>query len=81
MIVAEIVFVPTALELSVPVATPLAFVVAAGWTRVFPIPVAARATLTPPTPLPKTSLAVTVIVEVTAPPLAGMLVGTATMVV
>src|SRR5712692_1414152 len=62
LIVADTVLVSATVELSVPVATPLAFVVAAGWVRVLPVPVAARTTVAPGIGLPRASLAVTVIV-------------------
>src|ERR1051325_6858455 len=45
LIVAETVFDSATAELSDPVATPLAFVTPAGWTRVFPAPVAASTTV------------------------------------
>src|SRR5436190_2119840 len=48
LIVAETVFVPAAVALRVPVATPLASVVPAGWVRVFPpVGVAASVTVAP----------------------------------
>src|SRR5206468_3246725 len=47
LIVAETVFDSATVELSVPVATPLAFVVAVGWVRVFPVPVAVSTTVAP----------------------------------
>ena len=47
-IVAETVFEPAAVELRVPVATPFASVVAAGWVKVLPVVgVAARVTVAP----------------------------------
>src|SRR5947199_358104 len=67
-IVAETVFDPAAVELRVPVATPLASVVPTGWVRVFPaVGVAARETVAPGIGLPLASFAVTVIVEVPLP--------------
>src|SRR6266852_5658531 len=45
LIVAETVFDSATVELSVPVATPLALVVPTGWVRVFPVPVAASVTV------------------------------------
>jgi hypothetical protein len=39
-------------ELSVPVATPLAFVVPTGWVSVLPVPVAERTTVAPATGFP-----------------------------
>jgi len=48
LIVAETVFEPAAVEVKVPVATPLAFVVPTGWVSVFPaVGVAASATVAP----------------------------------
>ncbi len=73
--VAETVFVPTTVDCSVPVATPLALVGLAGCVRVLPEPVALSATVTPLTGLPFASRAVTVIVEV--PVLAAIEVGDA----
>src|SRR5437763_17095081 len=61
--VADTVLVPGTIELNVPVATPLAFVVPAGWVSVFPAPVAARTTVAPGIGYPFASLAVTVIVD------------------
>src|SRR3989454_578608 len=71
LIVAETVFDSATVELSVPVATPLAFVVALGWVSVLPVPVAARTTVAPGTGLPNPSLAVTVIVEGSVPAATG----------
>src|SRR6266542_3309207 len=62
--VAETVFVPATVELSVPVATPLAFVVPPGCVRVLPLPVAASTTVAPLIGFPFASFAVTVIVAV-----------------
>src|SRR6266540_6271484 len=62
--VAETVFVPAPVELSVPVATPLAFVVPLGWVSVLPLPVAASTTVAPLIGLPLASFALTVIVAV-----------------
>src|SRR3989442_20487 len=76
--VAEIVFPSATVELNFPVATPLAFVGAAGCVNVLPLPVAARTTVAPLIRLPFPSFAVTVIV-LAAPP-AGMLIGTAATV-
>src|SRR2546426_309703 len=67
VILAEAVFVSATVELSVPVATPLAFVVALGCVRVFPVPVAASTTVAPAIGFPEASRAVTVIVDVLAP--------------
>src|SRR2546427_696083 len=61
-IVAAIVFHSATVELSVPVATPLALVTAAGWVSVFPLPVAASTTVAPLIGFPDASRAVTVIV-------------------
>jgi hypothetical protein len=67
-IVAETVFDPAAVELRVPVATPLALVVAIGWVKVFPaVGVAARTTVAPEIGLPFASRAVTVMVELPLP--------------
>src|SRR6266542_956783 len=63
-IVAEIVFVSAAVELRVPVATPLASVGPLGWVSVLPLPVAASTTVAPLIGFPLASCAVTVIVEV-----------------
>jgi hypothetical protein len=63
LIVADTVFDAATVALSVPVATPLAFVVPTGWVSVFPVPVAASTTVAPLTRLPETSRAVTVIVD------------------
>jgi hypothetical protein len=67
LIVADTVFEPATVELSVPVATPLAFVGPAGCVSVFPVPVAASTTVAPLTGFPLASRAVTVIVEVPLP--------------
>ena len=74
--VAETVFVPATVELSVPVATPLALVGPAGCVSVLPEPVALSTTLTPLTGFPLASRAVTVIVDVPLP--AVIVVGEAT---
>src|SRR5439155_960454 len=70
-IVAEIVLDSASVDASVPVATPLALVVAAGCVRVLPPPVAASTTVAPCTGLPLASRAVTVIVEVPLPAVIG----------
>src|SRR2546426_1030111 len=62
--VADTVFASATVELNVPVAIPLAFVVALGCVRVLPVPVAASATVAPAMGLPKPSFAVTVTAEV-----------------
>src|SRR2546421_4261250 len=70
LIVADTVFAPAAVELRVPVATPLAFVVAVGCVSVFPVVgLAASTTVAPATGLPLASFAVTVIVLVSVPAL------------
>src|SRR5438093_210991 len=66
-IVADTVFDSATVELSVPVATPLAVVVALGWLIVFPVPVVASTTVAPAIAFPNPSFAVTVIVEVPVP--------------
>src|SRR6266852_6082947 len=71
LIVAETVFDSATVELSVPVATPLALVVPTGWVRVFPVPVAASTTVAPAIGLPFASLAVTVMVDVPLPAVIG----------
>ena len=67
LIVADTVFEPAAVELSVPLATPLAFVGLAGCVSVLPEPVAASTTVAPLTGFPPASRAVTVIVDVPLP--------------
>src|SRR6266571_3659068 len=67
LIVAEIVFDSANVDASVPVATPLAFVVAAGCVSVLPDPVVASTTVAPWIGLPFASRAVTVIVELPLP--------------
>src|SRR5439155_911026 len=67
LIVAETVLVSGFVELSVPVATPLALVGPAGWVRVLPEPVALRTTVAPLVGFPLASRAVTVIVELPLP--------------
>jgi len=76
-IVAEMVFVPTPVELSVPVATPLALVGPIGCVSVLPAPLAARTTVAPLTGFPLASFAVTVIVLALAPVLAVIVPGAA----
>jgi hypothetical protein len=72
LIVADTVFDPAAVELRVPVATPVPSVVAAGCVRVFPVVgAAASATVAPPIGFPFPSRAVTVIVEVPVPTVIG----------
>src|SRR5712692_10505903 len=71
LIVADTVFDSATVELSVPVATPLALVVPTGWVRVFPVPVAASTTAAPAIGLPLASRAVTVIVELPLPAVIG----------
>ena len=72
LIVADTVFDPAAVELKVPVATPLAFVVPPGCVSVFPVPVANNATVAPWIGLPLASRAVTVIVELPLPAAMGV---------
>src|SRR5438128_6905993 len=68
LMVADTVLVSAVVELSVPVATPLAFVVPTGWVRVFPpVGVAASVTVAPWIGLPLASFAVTVMVDVPLP--------------
>src|SRR2546422_421053 len=68
LIVAETVFEPAAVELSVPVICPLASVVPTGCVIVFPrLGLAARVTAAPLTGFPLASRAVTVIVDVSLP--------------
>ena len=67
LIVAETVLVSGVVELSAPVATPLAFVGLAGCVSVLPEPLAASTTVAPLTGFPFASRAVTVIVEVPLP--------------
>src|SRR3989454_945246 len=62
-IVADTVFDSATVELRVPVATPLAFVVALGCVTVLPRPVALRTTVAPAMGLPNASRAVTVTVD------------------
>src|SRR6266699_2344968 len=71
LIVADTVFDSATVELSVPVATPLAFVVAPGCVTVLPVPLALRMTVAPATGLPSASRAVTVIVDVPLPAVMG----------
>jgi hypothetical protein len=71
LIVADTVFDSASVALSVPVATPLAFVTPTGWVSVFPVPVAASTTVAPATGLPEASRAVTVIVDVPLPAVMG----------
>jgi hypothetical protein len=63
LMVADTSFDSATVELNVPVATPLAFVVAVGWVSVLPDPVALRTTVAPASGFPDASRAVTVIVE------------------
>src|SRR2546428_2021534 len=68
LMVADTVLVSAVVELSVPVATPLAFVVPTGCVKVLPVVgLAARTTVAPWIGLPLASFAVTVIVEVPLP--------------
>src|SRR5881628_477449 len=71
-IVAETVFEPAAVALRVPVATPLASVVPAGWVKVLPaLGVTASVTVAPGIGLPFASRAVTVMVELPLPAVIG----------
>src|SRR5438445_7314374 len=64
LIVADTVFDPVAVELRLPVATPLASVGAVGWVSVLPVVgVTARVTVAPAIGLPRASLAVTAAVD------------------
>src|SRR2546427_728418 len=68
LMVADTVLVSAVVEFSVPVATPLAFVVPTGCVKVLPVVgLAARTTVAPWIGLPLASFAVTVIVEVPLP--------------
>jgi len=71
LIAADTVFDSATVELRVPVATPLAFVVALGCVTVLPRPVALRTTVAPATGLPRASRAVTVTVDVAVPAVIG----------
>jgi len=71
-IVADTVFDSATVELRLPVATPLPFVVALGWLRVLPVPLAVSTTVAPGIGFPEASRAVTVIVDVLVPPDATM---------
>jgi hypothetical protein len=71
LIAADTVFDPAAVELRVPVAAPLASVVALGCVTVLPRPVALSTTVAPATGLPNGSRAVTVIVEDPVPAVMG----------
>src|SRR6266700_2239786 len=76
LIVADTVFESATVELSVPVATPLAFVVAPGCVTVLPVPLALSTTVAPATGLPSASRAVTVIVDVPLPAVIGVVAAT-----
>src|SRR5207248_1257532 len=67
LIVADTVFAWATVELRVPVASPLALVLALGCASVLPVPVVANTTVAPGIGLPNPSLAVTVSVEVPVP--------------
>jgi hypothetical protein len=72
LIVADTVFDPAAVELKLPVATPLASVVPSGWVSVFPaVGAAASTTVAPWIGLPLASRAVTVMVDVPVPAVMG----------
>jgi len=70
--VAEIVFCPATVELSDPVATPLALVVPLGCVIVLPVPVAESTTVAPLIGLPLLFLTVTVIVDEPLPAVIGV---------
>src|SRR4029077_4723361 len=76
LIVAETTFAPAPVDLSVPVNTPLPFVVPPA-VSVFPVPVAESATVAPLIRFPFASFAVTVMVLALVPELAGIVVGAA----
>src|SRR5213593_458691 len=76
--VAEIVFASATVELSVPVVTPLALVLAAGCVSVLPLPVAASTTVALLRGDPLVCFTVTVIVDVPLP--AAMVAGAAATV-
>jgi hypothetical protein len=65
--VAEMFLVSATVELSVPVATPLASVGAAGCVSVFPVPELESTTVAPLIGLPFASFTVTVMVDVPLP--------------
>src|SRR6266704_492935 len=65
--VAETIFDPVTVELSVPVATPSAPVVPLGWVSVLPLPVAASTTVAPLSGVPLASFTVTVTVALPLP--------------
>src|SRR5438093_1329943 len=72
LIVADTVFEPAAVDVRLPVATPLTSVVPTGWVTVLPaVGVAASVTVAPWIGLPLASFAVTVIVDVPLPPAIG----------
>ena len=71
LIVADTVLDPVTVELSVPVAAPLALVGAAGCVNVFPVPVAASTTVAPGIGLLNSSSAVPVMVETPDPAVIG----------
>src|SRR5690348_3566553 len=71
LMVADTVFDSATVELNVPVATPLAFVVALGCVSVLPVPDAVTTTVAPCTGFPNASRAVTVIVDVPLPAVIG----------
>src|SRR5574341_331885 len=77
LIVADTILAAETVELSVPIATPPALVVAAGCVSVLPVPVAASATVAPGIGLPNASRAVTVMVEAMEPALAAIVSGAA----
>jgi hypothetical protein len=77
--VADTVLVSATVELTVPVATPFAFVGLVAWVSVFPIPVAERTTVAPLIGFPLSSFTVTVMLETPLP--CGIAFGAAATVV
>src|SRR6184192_3727468 len=71
LIRADTIFDSATVELRLPVATPLAFVVVPGCVTVFPNPLALSTTVAPATGLPRASRAVTVIVDDPLPAVMG----------
>src|SRR5713101_2855271 len=76
LMVPEPLFDSAVVELNLPVAPPLAFVVPTGCVRVLPVPVAARVTVAPGIGLPFASRAVTVMVDVPLPAVLGEVAAT-----
>src|SRR5207249_9905347 len=67
-IVADTVFDSATVELRLPVATPLPFVVALGWLRVLPVPLAVSTPVAPANGFPEPPRAATAIRDVPRPP-------------